>query len=314
MPLHTINTQDGRLMRPDAIDLCAKDIGDILATSSGGPIIVMIHGYKFSPFAVKHDPHRHILAAHPDQDSFKAISWPKHLGGLSQTQDEALCIAFGWPARGSIWSAYREATIAGGALSKLISMLKDQTKRPIDVIAHSLGARVFLEATRIALESSVERAVLMTGAELRQQTLLALQSEAGKSVQVLNIISRENDLYDWMLETALDPLNLQSRSLGHGLEGQVPNWLDLQLDHPDVIAGLGRIGFPISTSNRRICHWSSYLRPGAFPLYRAFFSERTRVSLDNLRPQLPQTLTPRWSRLMAVRLPQLPRTTPALRP
>ncbi len=59
------------------------------------PIIILLHGYKFSPFHRKNDPHNHIYSLTPPRRCWKALSWPRHLGFGRGRQNEGLCIAFG---------------------------------------------------------------------------------------------------------------------------------------------------------------------------------------------------------------------------
>jgi len=48
------------------------------------------------------------------------------------------------------------------------------------------------------------------------------------------------------------------RTIGYGLSA--PNAVTLQIDYPDTLDRLDRIGLPIGAPERRICHWSSYTR------------------------------------------------------
>lgn len=314
MPLTIVNTRDGRLWRPDHAPLCPKDVTDLLAEAPDGPVILMIHGFKFSPFTANSDPHRHILSAQPEKSCFKAISWPKHLGILGAAKAAGHGIAFGWPARSSIWTAYQEAAVAGKALADLVMMIMAETDRPIHVVAHSLGARVFLSALHHLPGPAFTRVILLTGAEFRRPAIRALQTPAGKATEVVNVVSRENDLFELLLERAITPLNPLARSLGHGVQAWLPNVLDLQIDNPATQEGLYRMGFPIGQPNRRICHWSSYLRAGVFPLYRAFLTEPERLTLQGLKHHLPDRVSPRWSRLFSIPLPVWPKLRPPQRP
>ncbi|MEC9102756.1 MAG: alpha/beta hydrolase, partial [Pseudomonadota bacterium] len=102
-----------------------------------GPVIVMIHGYRFAPGDARHCPHDHILSLRPDHRCRKALSWPRGLGG--DGTGDSLGIAFGWPARGAFRKAYTRADQAGLALARLITLLRGQSPgRPVHVMAHSL--------------------------------------------------------------------------------------------------------------------------------------------------------------------------------
>ena len=41
------------------------------------PLIVMIHGFRYSPAAAHCDPHRHILSLDPDPADRRVLSWPR---------------------------------------------------------------------------------------------------------------------------------------------------------------------------------------------------------------------------------------------
>ena len=84
------------------------------------PLIVMLHGYRFSPSSPAHDPHAHILSLDPDPQARRVVSWPRALGfGDASDPAEGLAVAFGWEARGSLRGAYAEAARAGAELCLL---------------------------------------------------------------------------------------------------------------------------------------------------------------------------------------------------
>lgn len=263
----------------------------------GAPVTVMIHGYSFSPRDPANDPHRHILALAPDLPDRRIVSWPRRL----HPKGDALCIAFGWEASGTLWRAWRQADRAGLALARMLEQVH-ATGRQADVVAHSLGARVVLSALRHLETPALRRAILIAPAEFRDVALRSLDTPAGMSVEVLNVVSRENDLFDALLEWLVAPHRRGARAPGNGLPVPRDNWTDLQIDAPATLAALARLGHPVAPPQSRICHWSGYLRPGIFPLYRAVLSDR--LPLSDLRAALPARQAPRWSRLLA--LPPLP--------
>lgn len=309
MPLTQINLTPDAPLTASGAKLDTDALAGILAQAGQGPVVTLLHGFKFSPFVADACPHSHILGLSP-RKARRAISWPRHLGFTGVQEDEGLCLAVGWHARGSIWQAFREAEAAGHRLGDVLATLhRVAPERPVSVVAHSLGARVFFTALRKAPAGSVARAVLLTGAEFRDSAARAMESPAGQSVEVLNVTSRENDLYDWMLERLIAPQNPFRRTLGHGLRARPARWLDVQIDDPTTLSALRGLGFPVAAPQRRICHWSSYLRPGLFPLYTAYLRTPERLPLNLLREALPQPQAWRWSRMLA--LPPLP--LPALR-
>lgn len=261
----------------------------------GAPVIVMVHGYKFSPRATAPNPHDHIFSLSPPRGCWKAISWPRHLGFGRARPDEGLCIALGWEARGSIWRAWHSARDAGGALAELVALLRAEIPAPVDMIAHSLGARVCLAALRRAPAGSVGRMVLMAAAEFRGTAATAMATPAGRTAEVLNITTRENDLFDAGIEWMLRPPEPGDRALGEG--PRLANWLDIQVDAGPARAALERLGFRVPPPKRRVCHWAPYLRPGLMLFYAALLRDRQRLSLATLRRALPEAADPRWARL-----------------
>jgi pimeloyl-ACP methyl ester carboxylesterase len=298
MPILRINAVGARarLVRTDHTD---QPLADAVAGNLGGaPVLIMLHGYRYSPSRPRLSPHNYILQDSPHE------SWPHQMGYGEGTPDQGLCIAFGWEAGGTIWRAHREAGRSAHALAGLISQLSAYGAGPVNIMAHSLGARVALAALPHLAPGMIGRMILMTGAELRSTAEAALMTSAGRSTQVLNVISRENDVFDFLYEWLLVPHRLGARTLGAGLA--LPHCVTAQIDNPDHLSGLEILGFPIPIATRRICHWSSYTRPGLFPLYREFLSGSDRIDLAHLRQSLPITVTQRWSRLLQHPLQPIP--------
>jgi pimeloyl-ACP methyl ester carboxylesterase len=267
-----------------------------------GPVLIMLHGFGYSPSLAGRSPHDHILKSGADHPLHRAQSWPRRMGYGPGTPDRGLCIAFGWEAGGSIWRAHREAGRAGTALARLIAEISALGAGPVNIMAHSLGARVALAALHHLAPGDVGRIILLTGAELRSTAEAALHTPAGRRAEVLNIISRENDLFDFLYEWLLAPHRPGARALGAGLA--LPRCVTAQIDHPAHLAGLAALGFPTAAATQRMCHWSTYLRPGLFALYRAYLGSDATLSLADLRAALPAPLTRRWSRLLAAPPPR----------
>lgn len=265
---------------------------------AGAPIIVMIHGYRFSPDMPQNNPHRHILALDPDIQARRVMSWPRALGFGNNEAGPGLAIAYGWNARGRLRHAYREAERAGVRLARLITTLSQQTGRPVAVIAHSMGARVALSMLRHVPAGAAGRMILLAGAEFRCRAEAALDSPGGRAAEIINITSRENDLFDFGLELMLTGLRRQT--IGLGLRQPRLNWVDIQIDCDDTLAALSGMGFPMDGRAMRMCHWSPYLRDGVFDFYRTALRTPWALPLGMLRARLPQPSAPRWSRLLAL--------------
>lgn len=262
----------------------------------GAPVTVMLHGYRYSPLHSHTDPQAEIFAPAPRGGTARIVSWPRRLGYTRGV--EGLAIGFGWHASRSIWQAHDEAARAGVALARLVGELRAHGASPVGVIAHSLGARVALQAMAHLAPGDLGRLILLSAAEFRARAEEALASPCGRAAEVLNVTSRENDLFDFLFERLIGgPFRALGPALGEGLSA--PNAVTLQIDHAQHRRGLRALGFPTAPPTRVVCHWSAYLRPGLFPLYRAFLHRPADLTLHRLRAALPVETAPRWSRLLA---------------
>ena len=268
-----------------------------------GPVMIMLHGFTFAPGHGKDCPFRHILSLDPQSRCWKALSWPREMGFGQDHEDEGLGIGFGWSARGSIWRAYRAAATAGRALAALVDQVRCAAPdRPVHLLAHSLGARVALSALPHLPQGAIGRMILLHPAEFGGVAAQVLETPAGRSAEVINITSRENDLFDFLLERFIAPPARGDAALAQAMPRH-PNTLTFQIDQTETLRVLGEIGFGIAPPGGRICHWSAYLRPGVFDLYRALLRQPRSYPLARLRALLPDRPDPRWSRML--RLPEL---------
>ncbi len=261
------------------------------------PVVIMVHGKGYRPGQFDRDPHNLLFAPRGGHGNSRNISWPRRLGfALPGPRDPlGLCIAFGWEASGRIWAATAKADAASGPLAALIALIRRFAPgRRVDLIGHSLGARVILGAVAQAEAGSVGRAILLAGADFTGRARQVLDTPAGRAAEFFNVTSRENDLFDFLFERALSPLGREA-ALGRGLGG-AENWLDIQIDHAATVQGLRAMGLPLAAPPLRICHFSVYLRPGVFRLYRRLVHDREGLTMAQLRAALPLTPDPRWSR------------------
>lgn len=268
-----------------------------------GPVTVLLHGYKYQPGGI-HCPHDHLFAltspASARRTPRRVVSWPQQLGYGTVPQSSGAVLCFGWDARGSVQDAYAQAAEAGHALARLCQMIRHlDPDRAVQVFSHSMGARVALQALHHLQPGEMHRMVLMAAAEFASVAEAALRSPAGRACEVVHVTSRENDLYDFLLERVLSPgMTPQSDwdpAFGTHLT-HLPNLRNILLDDPATLKALASLGFPIAPAERRICHWSPYLRSGVFPFYRAVLSEDLDLRL--LDAALPPAPCPRWSRLV----------------
>jgi hypothetical protein len=232
----------------------------------GRPVTVLIHGFRFSPHDPATDPHRHILSLAPRRDCWKAVSWPRHLH--LDRPGAGLGIGFGWPATGSLPRVAARAHGAGHCLARMLWAIRSRRPDvPVQVMAHSLGARVALTALGTAPERSVRRMILLSGAEYRGAARAALGMPAAAGCQVLNVTSGENAPFDLLFRLAVAPGTLSDRPLSAGLP-ELARWTDLPIDTAPARAALATLGHRIRPPATRICHWSGYMRPGIFGVYR----------------------------------------------
>jgi pimeloyl-ACP methyl ester carboxylesterase len=278
-------------LAPEGLRLNRTELARALrALPDGAPVVALIHGFSFMPDLPGQCPHQHILSLNPSIADGRAISWPRHLGldGCC-----GLALACGWPARGSVWRVHDRAALAGRALADLAALVASLTPgRRLDVLCHSMGARVALSALLRAPPAAFGRMILLAAAETRTLTRQALASPAGRTVEVVNVATRENDLFDAMFEWLLH--GGRRTSVGQGLADAPANWRDLWLDRPETLAALAHLGHSVAPPLGRVSHWSPYLRPGVFSVYRALLAGTLPLqALPQARP------TRRWSRLVA---------------
>jgi hypothetical protein len=279
------------------IDLLRHRLAEL---DAGAPVVAMVHGYRFAPDAGPHCPFGHIFAIDPDAAHLrkidrKLVSWPRHLGLGGAA---GLAIAFGWPARGTLGAVNHRAALAGAALARLAALIVQiDPARQLDIIAHSLGARAALASLMAAEAGHMRRLILLAAAETRGPALRALRSPAGAGVQVVNVTTRENDVFDFIYEWGVR-LG-RDTAIGQGLGCAMPNWLNLQLDDPRSLAALAAMGHALPVTPARICHWSPYIRPGVFGLYRAVLDGS--LALNDLAANLPSAQARRWSALFSAR-------------
>ncbi len=275
----------------DRIDRAAR------ALPPGAPVTFLVHGFRYLPGHPFHDPHAHIFSQEPGGGG-RSLSWVRHLGHRGTNPPPGLVVAFGWNGRGTIWAAHARARPAGHALGRLIQTVRSASPgRRINAIGHSLGARVILSALPALGPGDLERAVLLSAAVFRDEARAGMESPAGRATEVINVTSRENDLFDFCMEAVVGG-GLRA-SVGHGLGQSVRNWVDVQLDKPSVQRGLAALGFPVHDRSRRICHWSTFRRPGVFALYRALLTDPVPLPFSLLADCLPEGQSARWSRLLA---------------
>jgi len=270
------------------------------------PVVLMVHGFRYDPARPETDPARLIFA--PPGAASRAgrtISWPRHL--RLSTEDGGLGIGFGRPARGDIWSAYGRAEWAALRFAELVEQLRIAAPgRPLHAITHSLGARVVLSALRHQSGPGLDSAILLSGAEFAAEARASLDA-ARHLPEVLNVNSRENFAFDAALRLAFPT---RGRTIGAGLSGAA-RWTDIALHDLEEGRPLGAHGLGLRGQPRTICHWSGYLRPGAFRLYRALLAGDLRPADLTRGDMLGADLIPAAQPSAAIGGPELLARRPA---
>ncbi|MFN3936503.1 MAG: alpha/beta hydrolase [Gemmobacter sp.] len=273
---------------------CVPDA--VRALEPGAAVAVMIHGFRYMPGQPGHCPHESLFAPSP---GFGRAAWPAALGLDGRS---GLGVGFGWPARGHLGAAYRTAGRAGKALARLVTALREAgPNRRITLLGHSLGARVALSALPHLPAGAVDTLVLLTGAEFATAAAAAVASPAGRCVEVVNVVTRENLLFDTGFSLALS--GGLRRTIGGGLDRAGPGWIDLPLHRPEVLDRLAALGYPVAGPDAKVSHWSAYTRAGALALWSGIISGRLPPSA--LRGVLPSRPRP-GRRPPLPRLPRLP--------
>ncbi|MEO1639171.1 MAG: hypothetical protein AAFU41_07990 [Pseudomonadota bacterium] len=244
---------------------------------AGAPIVIMLHGLKYDPRLPAHDPNRHIFSLRPDPSCKRAASWPRRLGLRGPA---GLAIGFGWHAHGTIWQANANALPAGAQLGALLRRLRHLApEHPIHLISHSLGARVALHAMKTAGPGVVNRMILITAAVFETELDDALKHPSAAQVEVFNIRSRANTLFDLLLRAAYPH---RGCTAGRGRLRHA-NLVDLDIDAAATQAALTTAGFTIGKAPAHICHWSGYLREDICALYRSLLHRPERTPLPYLQ-------------------------------
>jgi hypothetical protein len=281
------------------------------------PVVVMVHGYRFSPETPETDPHRSLFAFRPARTCRKVRSWPEGLGFADDDGATGLAIGFGWLAsephlpsllatgRTGFARVYDRAGRLGARLAELVALLQRLAPgRPVDLLAHSLGARVALAALP-HLTRAPGRVVLLGAAEFDARARESLAAcPAPCPPQVYNVTARANDLYDIAFESFAPRRGWGERAVGFGLGAPSECWLDLQLDRAEATAFINARGIALTLPAARLCHWSFYTRPGAFAVYQAILRRSPGWDIASLRAAPGLAIQePRWSRLLPRRRP-----------
>ena len=288
MPLLRINATPIGLALHDSPQCTMQRLARLAQGS--GPIIIMIHGFKYDPMHRIHCPHQKLFCAKSDD------AWPRALGFGVDTENSGLGIAFGWSARGSLQEVHMRARETAQNLARLIRLIiRTAPHRRIHAIAHSLGSEVLLNVLPLIPAFGLNRVILLTGASYAARADRMLATPAGRTAEVLNVTARGNDLFDVGFERLVPPEQPGDGAIGRGLRGR--NVITLQLDCPKALEALADLGFVVAPSRSPISHWSTYARAGALEFYAHAMRHPEALPFALLRTNLPQESAQHFSRL-----------------
>ena len=122
---------------------------------------------------------------------------------------DGLCIALGWdalhwrPGLDCFAAVHRTAGRTAAALVTLVrAVVAADPDRRVDVLSHSLGARLVLQALCQAPDLPVARAILLGAAEYSAEARAALEAQdrVGGTTEFYHMLARANDLYDGLFQ------------------------------------------------------------------------------------------------------------------
>ncbi|MCP5085418.1 MAG: alpha/beta hydrolase [Rhodobacteraceae bacterium] len=194
------------------------------------PVVVYVHGHQAWP--------------HPDL----LVKADRRFG---------LAITFCWPAFDRVLGVlpdvnrqYWDAGNAAGSLAWLLNLLGEiAPDRAVDLMSHSLGARVGLQALKHLKYRNLSRFVCLAGVEFSAITLLALQSRAARKIDFYNVTSKQTSAFHFMMHHFGPRPGVADKLLTRGFAFPRKNWIDIRLEEPEVrrplkefCAALGDLG------------------------------------------------------------------------
>lgn len=287
MPVLGLNVSDAEFALADAGGgLDHRLIEDAGCRAETDPIVLLIHGYRYSPFRGPSNPHESIYVVQRVDRKLpkRQLSWPAALGFLNTAQDPGLCLPIGWDARGKFADAFAQAEAVGRRVADVIIQLhRCYPARPIKLMTHSLGGRVALAALRALPHAMVRQVILLAPADFDTHAKAVLETPAGQGAEILQISPPENWLFDTLLEQALRRHPETGTALGRH-PPKAENWVSLSLNGDAELQNLAALGHAVAPRRMPVCHWSAYLREGAMDLYSALLTDRGPGALRELLP------------------------------
>ncbi len=253
---------------PTGLDAVAEVIRAWLPTRAvpGAAVKLMLHGYDYDPRHAgdsSYDPFTLIYGVPGDGGPNARLSWLPLVEECDPNgkRPQQTAIAFAWVSTGSLaeyatagWAEPYQyacvdlARLAAAALAEVLGIL-GASGASVDVLAHSLGTRLFTQAVRLAgaQDGMLSNVILLDGAEF---SVDAAATFAGRRCNVINITNEVDAVLAMGGEQLGDPsrtpgsvasCNIGRFGLGtpaswNGIAQYPANWVDLALDRRDVQA------------------------------------------------------------------------------
>ncbi len=311
------------------------------------PVYLMVHGYLYDPASDKDfsaaSPFGTIYGTPNPPNPTHNLSWLPLVGECaddgSAGADNAIAFAYTSDAKAADWSragwslryqyaVFDLAPAAARALATVIAHLGTRAV-PIRILAHSLGTRTTSQALGLLqgkVPANLQRAVLLDGAEFcvdARDNLLA------KGFDVFNIVNGTDRVLELGGQKTLHPIrannSLEACSIGFTGLCKDDEWLDLQLDNPDLVTWLanGRAptarryaidanaqenSHPFAAFN----HWCCYTNDGNRDLVRDLLQNDAMTIAAMRAAGVPGgTSAPAFGQFRGVPIPTVPRTRSA---
>lgn len=292
-----ISSHSGRLICRDdpATDVRLHIAQAIQRLPAQAPVVIMIHGFRYAPEAPFSDPHLTLYSSAANQIGRCLASWTDGMGFSDTGFDDGLAVGFGWEAaaHSPSWHPmnmrgfpriYKNAAVAGERLARVCHWINELAPdRTIDLMAHSLGARVALRAVHLH-STNIGRVILMGAAEYASEADQVMKRLPHPSpLEVFNIRARENVFYDFLFEALAPRKKRGDIAIGRGYDGPHHRWLNVATDDASTLQALSVRGVGLGRSQARITHSGFYTRPGMFGFYQSLIRDREKWSLRDLR-------------------------------
>jgi hypothetical protein len=261
---------------------------------------LMLHGYDYDPRHagdINYDPFTAVYGVPGDGGLNARLSWLPLVEELDANgkRPQQTAIAFAWVSTGSLaeyatagWAdSYQYACVdlarlAAAAVAAVLGVL-GEAGATVDVLAHSLGTRLFTQALRLAgaRDTMLNNVILLDGAEFSAD---AAATFAGRRCNVVNVTNEVDAVLALGGEQFGDPsrapgsvascnigrFGLGTTSSWSGIAEYPANWVDVSLDRRDVQAWFRANGGYTLTATAsdnlhpegNLNHWVCYTEPG----------------------------------------------------